>query len=102
MAYDQRKLTPEEMAELHSLPDESVVTAREAAAVLRVKPETLAYYRCEGGGPPFTRVGPKQIRYRMGDLREYLATPRRMGEGMRKVADAMLAARVAKGQVARG
>ena len=72
MAYEPKKLTPAELAELHALPDESLLTAQEAAAFLRLKYGTLAWYRCQGGGPAFVRVGPKLIRYRVGDLRAYM------------------------------
>lgn len=93
--YEPRKFSPEELAELHALHDDSLLTAQEAAAFLRLKYGTLAWYRCQGGGPKFTRVGPKLIRYRLGDLRDY-ARGQPMGEGVRRAATAMLAARAAK------
>ena len=92
MAYEPKKFSPAELAELHALPDDALVTAQEAAAFLRLKYGTLAWYRCQGGGPAFTRVGPKLIRYSLGDLREY-AKGQPMGEGMRRCAQAALAAR---------
>lgn len=95
--YKPKKLTPAELTELHALPDDALVTAREAAAFLRLKYHTLAWYRCQGGGPKYTRIGPKLIRYRMGDLRDY-ARGQPMSEGMRKVGAAMLAARTAKAE----
>lgn len=94
-AYESPKLSPEQLTELHALPDEALATAQEAAAFLRLKYGTLAWYRCQGGGPKFTRVGPKLIRYRMADLREY-TKGQPMGEGVRKAGVAMLAARTAK------
>jgi len=93
--YESRKLTLEELIALHSLPNDALATAQEAAAFLRLKYATLAWYRCNGGGPAFVRVGPKLIRYRMGDLRNH-AKNQAMGEGMRKVGEAMLAARTNK------
>lgn len=90
--YEPRKLNAEELAEMHNLPDDALATAPEAAAFLRIKYNTLAWYRCNGGGPAFVRIGPKLIRYRMGDLRKY-AKGQPMGDGMRKVGAAMLAAR---------
>jgi hypothetical protein len=96
-AYESPQLSPEQLAELHALPDEALATAQEAAAFLRLKYGTLAWYRCQGGGPKFTRVGPKLIRYRMGDLREY-AKGQPMGEGVRKAGAAMLAARTANAE----
>ncbi|EPO4284807.1 helix-turn-helix transcriptional regulator [Pseudomonas aeruginosa] len=97
MAYDPKKLSPAELAELHALPDEALVTAQEAAAFLRLKYNTMSWYRCNGGGPKFTRIGPKLIRYRMCDLRDY-AKGQPMSEGMRKVGAAMLAGRTTKSE----
>lgn len=94
-AYKSTQLSPEQLAELHALPDDSLATAQEAAAFLRLKYGTLAWYRCQGGGPKFTRIGPKLIRYRMADLREY-AKGQPMGDGVRKAGAAMLAARTSK------
>lgn len=92
MAYEPKTFSPAELASLHALPDESLLTAQEAAAFLRLKYHTLSWYRCHGGGPEFVRMGPKLIRYRMKDLRSY-AQGQPMGEGVRRAADAMLAAR---------
>ena len=97
MAYETKKLTPEELTELHALPDDSLLTAQEAAAFLRLKYGTLAWYRCEGGGPAFVRVGPKLIRYRLGDLRNF-AKGQPMSKGVQSAAMAMLAARTANAE----
>ncbi|BAN51112.1 AlpA family transcriptional regulator [Metapseudomonas resinovorans] len=93
--YQAPDLTPEDLSELHALPDDALATTQEAAALLRLKYATLSWYRCQGGGPKFVRIGSKLIRYRMGDLRDY-AKGQPMGEGMRKVGAAMLAARTGK------
>ena len=93
--YEPKKLSAEEMAELHALPDEALATAQEAAAFLRLKYNTLSWYRCNGGGPNYVPVGPKLVRYRKGGLRED-AKGEPMGEGMRRVGAAMLAARTAQ------
>lgn len=98
----QRQLTPQELAEVHALPDDALVTAAEAAAFLRLKTRTLTWYRCEGGGPPFTRMGLKAIRYRMGDLRAYASRSNPISAGIRRAADAALAARAAKREHAHG
>lgn len=98
MAYEPKKLTPEELAELLALPDDAFVTPQEAVPLVRLKYGTLAWYRCNGGGPAFVRVGPKLIRYRMGDLREYMKG-QPMGEGVQRAAQAMLAARTANAEV---
>jgi len=51
--YVPKQLTPEQLAELHALPDEALATAQEAAAFLRLTYGTLAWYRCQGGSPKF-------------------------------------------------
>ena len=94
-AYESLKPSPKQLAEMHTWHDDALATPQEAAAFLRLKYGTLAWYRCQGGGPKFTRVGPKLIRYRMGDLREY-AKGQPMGDGVRKTGAAMLAARISK------
>ncbi|KAF7598592.1 MAG: DNA-binding protein [Candidatus Dactylopiibacterium carminicum] len=90
--YVPKQLTPEQLADLHALPNDALATAQEAAAFLRLTYGTLAWYRCQGGGPKFTRIGPKLIRYRMGDLRDY-AKGQPMGDGMKRCAQAALVAR---------
>ncbi len=99
MAYEPKELNPAELAELHALPDEALLTAQEASAFLRLKYNTLSWYRCNGGGPAFVRVGPKLIRYRLGDLRGYV-NDQPMGEGVQRAAVAMRAGRdMSKGAV---
>lgn len=44
MAYEPKKFTPAELAELHALPDEALLTAQEASAFLRLKYNTLSWY----------------------------------------------------------
>jgi hypothetical protein len=89
--YAPGRLAPEELAAIHALPDDALVTPRETCEVLRVKLTTLNFYRCNrpDNGPRFVRVGAR-IRYRMGDLREYMSR-REMPPGLRRSADAMLA-----------
>lgn len=74
--YEPKKLTPNDLAELHALPDDALATAQ-AAAFLRLRYSTLSWYRCNGGGPNYTRIGPKLIRSRMGDLRDNRRAGRR-------------------------
>ena len=71
MAYEPKKLTPAELAELHALPNEVFLTAREASAFLRLTYGTLAWYRCEGGGPKFNALTPKMLRCSMDKLHDY-------------------------------
>lgn len=95
MPYTPKNFTASELEALHRLPNEAFLTAQEAAAFLRLKYHTLSWYRCNGGGPEFVRIGPKLIRYKLCNLREY-AKGQRMGEGVQRAAAAMLAARTAK------
>ena len=44
------------LAELHSLSDEALLNVQEAAAFLRLKYGTLAWYRCQSDGPAFVRI----------------------------------------------
>ena len=62
-------VTLAELRELHALPDEALLNVHEAAAFLRLSPNALNWYRSQRRGPTYQRVGPKVIRYRVGDLR---------------------------------
>jgi hypothetical protein len=54
-------------------PSEELLTAKQAAAFLKVKPGTLACWRTTKRYPlKYTRVG-KSIRYRLSDLQAFLA-----------------------------
>lgn len=64
-------LSPAALTELHALPDDALLTTKEAAAFLNVSPSTLAWYRCHRMGPGSQKVGPKSVRYRVGVLRRY-------------------------------
>ena len=88
------KLTAQDLTELHALPDDALLSPHEAAAFLRLSYSTLAWYRCHGGGPKFIHSGPKLVRYRLGDLREYATGKHHSrSEGMKRSVTAMLAAR---------
>jgi len=45
-----------------------LLTPKEAAVFLQVTEEQLQAYRIDGTGPPFVRINPRVIRYRMRDL----------------------------------
>ena len=51
--------------------DEALLLPQEAADYLRMKLQTLANWRCYGGGPKFTRVG-NRIFYPVRNLREFV------------------------------
>lgn len=71
-------LSAERINELLKLDDEALVDAHDAAAIVGLKYETLNWYRKQrpSCGPKHRVVGRRTVRYRMGDLRAYLA-----GEG---------------------
>lgn len=57
--------------------DDDLITTKQAATYLggNVKPlacATLFYWRQNGGGPKFFRVGKKSIRYRVADLKDFI------------------------------
>lgn len=55
-------------------PPDELLTAKQAAAFLKVKPGTLACWRTTKRYPlKYTRVG-KSIRYRLSDLQAFLAS----------------------------
>lgn len=47
---------------------ESLLTEREAAAFLKLSPNTLSVWRSQGYGPPYLKLGRRTVRYRMTDL----------------------------------
>lgn len=55
----------------------TLLTPREAAARLRVAPDTLAKWRCQGRGPIYTKVGGRVL-YDEADLIAYI-TARQCG-----------------------
>ena len=51
--------------------DEALLLPQEAADHLRMRVQTLANWRCYGGGPEFTRVG-NRIFYPMSKLQAFV------------------------------
>lgn len=43
----------------------------EAAEFLGVKPATLEFWRCRGGGPNFRKLGARVVRYAVEDLERF-------------------------------
>ena len=58
------------LPELLKLPDDALVSAGEASAVLDTPEKTLDWWRCKRRGPAFVKLG-ENVRYRMGDLRAF-------------------------------
>lgn len=53
-----------------------VVPPTRAAEYLGISTKTLAWYRRTGKGPSFYRMGHRTVRYRIGDLDDWLADNR--------------------------
>ena len=57
-----------------SLPDDLVfLTECEVSLIVKRKPQTMRIDRGKGIGIPFVRVGKRQIRYRLSDVKAYIA-----------------------------
>lgn len=57
----------------HPLPDDKLLTEREAAELLALSPRTLRNWRCEGRAEPrFTRLH-GAVRYPLSGLREFIS-----------------------------
>lgn len=52
--------------------DEQCLKERETCALIGVSRQTLRRWRDGGSGPPYFRIG-RLLRYRLGDLRQWLA-----------------------------
>jgi hypothetical protein len=53
--------------------DEALLSPQEAADFLRMRKQTLANWRCDGGGPEFARFG-NRIFYPMRKVRAFVRT----------------------------
>lgn len=51
--------------------DDDLLDPAEMAADLNCSKSYLDKLRCYGGGPPFIRLGPRMVRYRRGDARDW-------------------------------
>jgi predicted DNA-binding transcriptional regulator AlpA len=51
----------------------TLLSAREAAALLHLSERTLERFRVSGAGPKFVRLG-RSIRYRLGDIEAFIAS----------------------------
>ncbi len=50
----------------------ATLTTKEAARVLGLSHRTLEQHRLRGSGPPYVRLGRRQLRYLKSDLTAYL------------------------------
>jgi len=57
------------------LPDDLIfLTEAEVAQIVKRKPQTMRIDRGKGIGIPFVRVGKRQIRYRLSDVKAYMTS----------------------------
>lgn len=84
MASPTKEFTSAELEEIHALPDDALIDLQAAAAVLNITYATITWYRCKAPEllPSSIQLGRSKrgARYRMGDLRAFIAT-RRCGGG---------------------
>jgi len=58
-----------------SLPDDLIfLTETEVSMIVKRKPQTMRIDRGKGIGIPFVRVGKRQIRYRLSDVKAYMTS----------------------------
>ena len=76
-ANDARKPVTSQRDKVLQLIDEDDVMedTENASLIINCKPSTLRKWRVTGEGPDFFRVG-KVVRYRRGDLRQWMETRR--------------------------
>jgi hypothetical protein len=48
------------------------LNTKEAARILKVKPNTMEIWRLKGKGPKFYRISGRTVRYRLSDLMEFV------------------------------
>jgi hypothetical protein len=65
--------------------DDKFLLPQEAADFLRMRVQTLANWRCYGGGPEFTRLG-NRILYPLSKLRAFIKIYSRTSDYGKKVA----------------
>lgn len=74
---------PSTRIDLDALPDSHLLNDLEAASALDLQPGTLSVWRSTGRyNLPYVRIG-RKVRYRVGDLREWIArhTQTHTGQG---------------------
>src|SRR5262245_36479386 len=57
-----------------NIPDDQLLTTRQVAAMLGVSEQLVEKLRAKNEGPEWTALGPRCIRYRMGNVRIWLGT----------------------------
>lgn len=62
----------------HNLSPASLLTERDASVLLKIPMATLRRWRWAGAGPRFLKLG-GHVRYRRGDIEEFIAAGERGG-----------------------
>lgn len=64
-------------------PHSHLLTTNQAAEILALRSATLKKWRVLGIGPKYVRVGPRTIRYRWVDLKNFIDSQQSLSEGVR-------------------
>lgn len=56
---------------------EKLLTTRQVAEMLNIKPVTLKVWRIRGQGPAWVKVGSKAVRYHMADIQDFIRSTSR-------------------------
>ena len=68
-----RRQAPPRKVDFTNLSDEHLLSSAEVAELLGVRETTLPLWRYTGQGPTHVKLGRRLVRYRVGDLRAYIA-----------------------------
>jgi hypothetical protein len=71
--YGAHRSRAQLLAEIKTLSDDTYITAKHAAAVLDTTPGQLANWRMQRRGPQFVKGKARFIRYRISDLKAFMA-----------------------------
>ncbi len=61
---------------IETINSDILITEPEAASILRVSLTSLRRWRRQGNGPVFRKLG-RSVRYRLEDMRDFVASARR-------------------------
>lgn len=62
---------------------DTLITTKQAAELLAIRPNTLATWRSENRSPvPHVQVGARAVRYRLGDVWAYIRSQSEKGQGV--------------------
>jgi hypothetical protein len=61
------------LTEIKTMPDDTYISAKHAAALLDTSPGQLSNWRVQRRGPPFVKGYGRFIRYKISDLKAFMA-----------------------------